>query len=596
MAVAAQAVLASTAGAQTRRSGPIPTITALVMTPPQRASAVSGARHGAAAVVEPTVTPVAFRPRATPWLNTTPPSTKAPLLPARVAFTATSTVAWTETTPQPIITSTPWLNSTPPPGLERWLTATSVPPHQSPSWMPRIEATPTAAPTPGLTATPGPVALDGRPLADLRIVLDPGHGGRDPGALHSGWREAAVNLAVAEALRSLLEQLGSTVLLTRADDSSVMPPHVHENDELQARADAANRAGADLLVSIHADASADPQLSGVLTFFGPEEGYPVIADRSPRLVARSYQFARSIQRELVDATGQADHGVRSAPFWVIGGARMPAALVEVGFLTNDGDAGRLAQAGYRERVANGIARGIIAYLQHEDDAIFVRDLTIPDGTRLRPGQSFTKTWLLRNVGKRAWSQEYRLAHRSGEMMATAPSIQLPDPVAAGAEVAVSAAMVAPPYLAHDRSEWQLQDPDGEWIGDTVWAEITLEDSPHPTDRAARIDHPDFVYFEETGHNLGFAFRRFFEAHGGVEIFGYPRTEEFKEGGRTVQYFQAPASSSAPDMLAPNVRCKWRRWARYSRGPVDRSHPGSHSRLVQAIASSPKPGMASTLPS
>ncbi len=393
------------------------------------------------------------------------------------------------------------------------------------------------ATTPAPLDLPPLVALSGRPLAAMKIVLDPGHGGRDLGALHNYQREAVVNLAVAEVLRPRLEQLGASVLLTRDDDGSVLPPHVHERDELQARADIANRAGADLFVSIHANASAAPQLSGFLTIFGPEEGYKFSANRSPRLVAESRLLARATQRELVAATGQTNLGVYSAPFWVIGAAQMPAVLVEAGFLTNAGDARRLAQAAFRERVAEGIARGIVAHVQGADDALFVSDLTIPDGTPLRPGQSFTKAWLLRNFGKRDWSQEYRLTHRSGGEWGAVSSVRLPHPVAAGHEVAFSVAMTAPPELATNRSVWQLQGPDGAWFGDPVWAEIALGDGSRLTDRAARIDHPAFSYFEETGHNVGFAFRRFFEAHGGVDIFGYPRTEELTEDGRSVQYFQ-----------------------------------------------------------
>ena len=386
-------------------------------------------------------------------------------------------------------------------------------------------------------ALPTLAPLSGRPLAGLKIALDPGHGGIDPGAMHHGQREAAINLAIAGVLRPRLEQLGASVILTRDDDSSVLGPRVHENDELQARADVANRAGADLFVSIHADASEDPRLAGALTFFGPERGYPIISDRSPRLVAQSRLFARAVQRELVAASGQINLGIQSAPFWTIGAAQMPAVLVEVGFLTNAGDARLLAQADFRARVAEGIARGIVAYVQSADDALFVSDLTIPDGSSLRPGQPFTKTWLLRNVGMQTWSQEYRLTYRSGGEWGTVKSVRLPHSVPAGHDVAVSVAMIAPKVLTTNRSAWQLQDPDGKRFGDPVWAEIALGDGSRPTDRAAPNRTPAFSYFEETGHNVGYAFRRFFEAHGGVETFGNPRTEELTEGGYAVQYFQ-----------------------------------------------------------
>ena len=257
---------------------------------------------------------------------------------------------------------------------------------------------------PALPALPALRVLRGQPLAATQVTLDPGHGGNDPGALHYGQREAAVNLAIAKVLRSLLEQLGARVILTRDDGDSVLPPPAPERDELQARADIANRAGAHLLVSIHADASTNPQLSGVLTFFGPASGYKFDADRSPHLVIESRRLARAMQRELVKATGQINLGSRSAPFWILGATQVPAVLVETGFLTNKDEALRLAQIPFRERTAEGIARGLVAYVQGADDAIFVSDLTIPDGTVLPPGQSFTKTWLIRNFGQHSGPQ------------------------------------------------------------------------------------------------------------------------------------------------------------------------------------------------
>ncbi len=399
-----------------------------------------------------------------------------------------------------------------------------------------------AAVTPSLTL-PALTPLHGQPLAGLKIVLDPGHGGSDPGAIHHGVREAAINLTIAQLLRTRLEQLGASVLLTRDDNDSVLSSHAHENEELQARADVANRARADLFVSIHADASDNPQIAGVLTFYGPERGYAIIAGRSPHLVVQSQHLAGAVQRELVAATGQPDLGVQSAHFWTIGAAQMPAVLVEVGFLTNPGDVHRLAQPAFRVRVAEGIARGMVAYARRvqgaegTESAIFVSDLTIPDGTRLRPGQPFRKTWLLRNVGLKTWSQEYRLAYRSGGVWGTAQSVPLPHPVAAGHDVAVSVAMIAPQTLTTNRSAWQLQDPAGNRFGDPVWAEIALGDGSRRTDRAAPNRTSAFRYFEATGHNVGHGFRRFFEAHGGVDTFGYPRTEELTEDGRTVQYFQ-----------------------------------------------------------
>lgn len=347
-----------------------------------------------------TVTPDIGNEGSKSWCNAIPSPTRTHSLSGTGIGKASNTVQ----------IATPWLNSTPLAGLEEWLTTTSVPSKDPPSWMPTKFVSHSWRLQAESTATPRPAPETRRYLAYLTIVLDPGHGGADPGALHNGWLDADVNLAVARLLRSALGDLGGRVVLTRDDDSSVLGPHARENDELQARADVANRARADLFISIHADASSDPELSGVLTFSGPQNGYAAISVRSRRLVARSHQLARAIQRELVAASGQPDHGVRLAPFWVIGEAKLPAVLVEVGFLTNGGDLRRLTDDRSRTQIVAGMIRGIQECLRDHDDAVFVQDLTVPDGTPMRPGGRFSKIWLIRNVGQQIWSSEYRLTH------------------------------------------------------------------------------------------------------------------------------------------------------------------------------------------
>ena len=114
-------------------------------------------------------------------------------------------------------------------------------------------------------------------------------------------------------------------------------------------------------------------------------------------------------------------------------------------------------------------------MRDHDDAMFVQDLTVPDGTPMRPGQRFAKIWLIRNVGQQIWSSEYRLTHREGHRMGASPSIKLPRQVRVGEDIAVKVSMVAPFTLGSVRSEWQLQDASGQWLGEVLWADIDVDD-------------------------------------------------------------------------------------------------------------------------
>ncbi|MDQ3702406.1 MAG: N-acetylmuramoyl-L-alanine amidase, partial [Chloroflexota bacterium] len=402
-------------------------------------------------------------------------------------------------------------------------------------------------------------------LAGRTLVLDAGHGGRDPGAVHHGVRESDVNLAVARELRPLLEEAGARVVLTRDGDQAAAPGATL-NAELQARVSVASRVGADLFVSIHANAHEDRDVQGAITFYGREAGFVSGAQRPPRLVARSRQLAGAINRELVLATGEIDRGTRSANFWVLGGPRVPAVLVEVGFLTNAEEAARLATPSFQRFAAQGIAAGVARYLGTEEDAQFVADVTLGDGADVIPGEALVKTWRVRNTGATTWGAGYRLTFHDGDALGGPSSLPLPlGAVVPGAEVDVSVPLVAGAEHA-GRSvtgQWQLQSPDGGPFGDRLWVSVRAGAPgagppvvalpvmppatsgaparppvlPLPTDRVAPLSHPEVTYAEATGHNLGFGFRRFFETFGGLDLFGYPRTEEMQEGGFTVQYFQ-----------------------------------------------------------
>jgi N-acetylmuramoyl-L-alanine amidase len=237
---------------------------------------------------------------------------------------------------------------------------------------------------------PGPVASGDFAIRRgvRRIIVDPGHGGHDSGAIGpSGAREKDLTLAIARRLRRRLEVAGYEVLLTRRDDRYL---------RLDERTWFANAHGGDLFVSIHANAHPRRDRRGVETFVlntaddryarrlaarengalsdeaggGPEVSR-ILADLNATGSAEpSRRLARQIQRELVfeirERTGEVrDLGVKSALFYVLLGARMPAVLVETSFISNRAEERRLRDPSYQETVAQAIARGVGSFARGE---------------------------------------------------------------------------------------------------------------------------------------------------------------------------------------------------------------------------------------
>jgi N-acetylmuramoyl-L-alanine amidase len=196
------------------------------------------------------------------------------------------------------------------------------------------------------------------------IVLDPGHGGKDTGALSP--RKVYEKLAVLDISRRVqghLEAKKIPVRLTRSSDVFV---------ELEQRSAYAAKAGADLFVSIHADGAADSSAHGVETFVMTAAGcdssnhYGKAGDKSAQRGnqhdAANAVLGFSLQSNLVKQSGRADRGLRRARFAVLKHAPCPAALVECGFLTNPEEEALMIDAAYRESVARGISNGIIGYM------------------------------------------------------------------------------------------------------------------------------------------------------------------------------------------------------------------------------------------
>jgi N-acetylmuramoyl-L-alanine amidase CwlD len=178
------------------------------------------------------------------------------------------------------------------------------------------------------------------------IVLDPGHGGSDVGAQHNGVTEKDVTLDIALRLRSVLIARGWTVRMTRDNDRDVYAPNDSAHDELQARCDVANNAGARLFVSIHANSFTSTALSGTTTYY-----YKGV----------DLALAQAVHRHLIGDLGTRDDGVRKENFYVIHHTAMPAILVETAFISNPSDAALMRSPEFLQRVATAIANGVADY-------------------------------------------------------------------------------------------------------------------------------------------------------------------------------------------------------------------------------------------
>ncbi|HMM21615.1 MAG TPA: N-acetylmuramoyl-L-alanine amidase [Selenomonadales bacterium] len=180
------------------------------------------------------------------------------------------------------------------------------------------------------------------------IVVDPGHGGNNPGATGNGSIEAANNLAVGLKLRDKLQQAGAKVYMTRETDRNVAPVGSTLGEELQARVDLAESKGADLFVSVHSNDNPDPKIAGAMTFYSS---------------GKSSKLASEVQSALVQATGAANKGTSSATFYVLRNTTMPSILVEMGFVSNPQEAAKLNDNSYRNKVAQGVFNGLVQYFQ-----------------------------------------------------------------------------------------------------------------------------------------------------------------------------------------------------------------------------------------
>lgn len=216
---------------------------------------------------------------------------------------------------------------------------------------------------PKAVAAPGALEL---------IVIDPGHGGKDPGTENRALRlqEKTFTLDVAQRLRRDLEQRGYRVALTRTTDTRLKDTQAAD---LRQRAALANRLGADLFVSIHFNALPNhPKVSGIETYTLTPAGQRSTAahrrtpaDRTVHPGNRhghwSAVLGAAVHRSLLTRLHASDRGLKRARFAVLRPVACPAVLVEAGFLSNTAEARRIGTASYRQEIAEAIAEGVGHY-------------------------------------------------------------------------------------------------------------------------------------------------------------------------------------------------------------------------------------------
>jgi N-acetylmuramoyl-L-alanine amidase len=204
-----------------------------------------------------------------------------------------------------------------------------VPPPSTPS---------TVIPAPATQAPSSPLP---RVAKRLVVIIDPGHGGKDPGAIGlGGLQEKNVILPISKQIREILEKQGVQVVMTRDSDYFV---------DLAPRVAIAERADANLFVSIHANAmpANRSDINGLETYyFSSGEG-----------------LARTIHSSVLQNINIRDRGVRKARFYVLRKSSMPSVLVEVGFVTGREDSPRLGTSAYQNQLADAIAKGILQYIK-----------------------------------------------------------------------------------------------------------------------------------------------------------------------------------------------------------------------------------------
>jgi N-acetylmuramoyl-L-alanine amidase len=218
------------------------------------------------------------------------------------------------------------------------------------------------------------------PKSFTAVVLDPGHGGQDSGAMCAGVAEKDLTLDVARRIDRLLGSEGIATLMTRIGDTYV---------SLADRAALGNRVRDSIFVSIHFNEGNKPVAAGVETYYAAHQitAGSVLASWLPFLTRppsdspkpESQSLAGFIQEALVARTRSIDRGTQAKQFFVIANVTSPAVLIEGGFLTNKDDISKLASEDYRDQLAAAVADGILRYREAVSQRKSVLAVTDPAG-------------------------------------------------------------------------------------------------------------------------------------------------------------------------------------------------------------------------
>lgn len=276
------------------------------------------------------------------------------------------------------------------------LPASPSPPTQPTTTTPALTSTPTpVVPTP--TTKPPVQPTTATPYDKINprvIVIDPGHGGKDPGCVVNGYQEKDIILQVSKKLKEALTQQGYEVYLTREGDTY---------PGLKERSAVANNKQPVVLLSIHANAAPNKKATGVEVFVGSAqihgEGAADVANReNQRFISEGYteeqngkinstlldsyylgsrtvsmKLGSLIENNIVKETGQASRGLKEAPLILLKGMYFPSCLIEIGFLSNPTEAKNLANGAFQDKLVRGIVVGIKQFMSSSDLKKFLEE-------------------------------------------------------------------------------------------------------------------------------------------------------------------------------------------------------------------------------
>lgn len=190
-------------------------------------------------------------------------------------------------------------------------------------------------------------------MANKLIVIDPGHGGIDPGVPGStGVHEKDIVLSVAQKLAEILREAGTEVVLTRESDSDLSDPglnlHAAKIQDLSRRIALANDRGADMFISIHVNSFPDPREDGAQTFYQPGS-------------EESKKMSLAVQQEMNRYLANPGRKAKPVDYFLNRRAKMPSAIVEIGFITNPQEEKLLLDQQYQSKIAWAVYAGLVSY-------------------------------------------------------------------------------------------------------------------------------------------------------------------------------------------------------------------------------------------